>query len=215
VDEFRTGTETAFRQNAAGYFRQMAAAGPAEAPVSPAAVWRDLDGPDDGGDDAEIRGRRLSGRVSIFDEAARHDPRLGHDLLAWRAAAAPLDPAEGAACRLGRLAGTAAFVFEAGARAAREQGYYASSLMDFRQVQERLAGLVLGAELVRLGACRLCRLIERGETERAVFESKALQARAGSLEAEVRSVAGSVLGPSWVAARLPAVAGPIPDERIR
>lgn len=213
MNEFRTGTEADFRQNAAGYFRQMAAAGPAEAPPSPGAVWRDLDGPDDGGTDAETRGRRLSGRVSIFDEAARHDPRLGHDLLVWRAAAAPLDPAEETACRLGLLAGTASFVLEAGANTAREQGYYSSSLMDFRQVQERLAGLVSGAGLARLGACRLCRLIERGETERAVFESKALRARAASLEAEIRSVAGSVLGPSWVAALLPPGAGPTPDER--
>lgn len=214
MDEFRTGTEAAFRKTAADYFRRIPDVDPAGSLTPPDAIWRDLAGPPAGGGDTGCPGGRLSRRVSILEEASRHDPRLGHDLFVRRGES-PLDPAEETACRLGRLAGTAAFVLEAGANTAREQGYYSSSLMDFRQVQERLAGLVSGAELARLGACRLCRLIERGETERAFFESKALQARAASLEAAIRSVAGSVLGPSWVAALLPSGAGPTPDERTR
>jgi hypothetical protein len=85
--------------------------------------------------------------------------------------------------------------------------------MDFREVQERLAGLVSGAELARLGACRLCRLLERGKTERASLESGAFSARAAALEAEVRSVAGSLLGSSWAADRLPADEAPTANER--
>jgi hypothetical protein len=212
VDEFRTGIETAFRKNAADYFQRLADPGPTGAHGPPDAIWRDLDGPDEGENEKDIPGRRLSGRISIFEEAAHHDPRLGQDLLAWRAAAS-LDPVEQIACRLGRLAGTAAHVLEAGARAAREQGYYSSSLMDFRQVQERLAGLVSGAELARLGACRLCRLVEKGETERAALESGALEARAAALEADVRAVARSLLGLSWVDARLPAADCPTAHER--
>ena len=175
-------------------------------------IWRDLDGSPAGGGEAAGPGDRLSRRVSILEEAARHDPRLGRDLLVWRAAA-PLDPVEEIACRLGRAAGAAAHVLEAGAMAARERGYYSSSLMDFREVQESLAGLVSGAELARLGACRLCRLLERGETDQAALESAALDARAAALAADLRSVAGSLLGPSWVDARLPADEGPSAIER--
>ncbi|HMA53766.1 MAG TPA: hypothetical protein VKT17_04865, partial [Acidobacteriota bacterium] len=139
--------------------------------------------------------------------------RLGRDLLAGPAAVAAPDPVAKTACRLGRAAGAAAHVLEAGALAARERGYYSSSLMDFREVQERLAGLIAGAGLARLGACRLCRLLERGEADRAALESGALGARAAALEAEVRSVAGTLLGQSWVDARLPADEDPTTSER--
>ncbi|MGZ5468583.1 MAG: hypothetical protein ACXW2H_05520 [Candidatus Aminicenantales bacterium] len=215
MHEFWTGAEAAFRKDAVEYFRRSADAGPAGAPAAPEAIWRDLCGSDGGGVGAASPGDCLSRRVSIFEAAARHDPRLGHDLLAWRSAAAPPAPAEETACRLGRAAGTAAHVLEAGASAAREKGYYSSSLMDFREVQERLAGLVAGAGLAHLGACRLCRLLEKGETDRAALEAGALDSRVAALEADVRSVAGSLLGPSWVKDRLPAAIGPTASERTR
>ena len=213
MDEFKTGTETAFRKNAADFFARLPGPGPAGAVTEIEAIWHDLDGSQTGANEAASPGSRLSRHVSILEEAARHDPRLGRDLLAWRAAAAPSDPVKAIACRLGRAAGAAAHVLEAGAGAAREKGYYSSSLMDFRGVQERLAGLVSGAELARLGACRLCRLLEKGQTERAALESGALDARAAALEAEVRSVAGSLLGQSWVEARLDADEIPYSGER--
>ena len=212
MDEFRTGTEAAFRKNAAEYFRRIPDPGPAGAITPLDVIWRDLDGSPAGGDEAGGPGSSLSRRVSILEEAARHDPRLGHDLHARRDAA-PLDPVGEIACRLGRAAGAAAHILEAGAMAARERGYYSSSLMDFREVQERLAGLVSGAGLARLGVCRLCRLLERGETDKAALESRALDARAAALEADLRSVARALLGPSWVAARLPADEGPTANER--
>jgi hypothetical protein len=212
VDEFRTGAEAAFRKNAADYFRRIPDPGPAGSLTSPDAIWRDLDGSPAGGDEAGGPGSRLSRHASILEEAAHHDPRLGHDLQVRRAGVPP-DPVEEIACRLGRAAGAAAHVLEAGAEAARERGYYSSSLMDFRKVQERLAGLVSGAGLARLGVCRLCRLLERGETDKATLESRALDARAAALEADLRSVAGSVLGQSWVDTRLPADKGPTAGER--
>ncbi len=212
MDEFRTGTEAAFRKNAADYFRRIPDPGPAASPASLDAIWRDLDVSSAGGGEGDGPGGRLSRRVSILEEAARHDPRLGHDLL-FRRAAAPLDPVAAIACRLGRAAGAAAHVLEAGALAARERGYYSSSLMDFREVQERLAGLISGAGLARLGACRLCRLLERGETERAALESGAFDALAAALEADIRAVAGSLLGPSWVDISLPADEAPTAKER--
>ena len=215
MEEFWTGTETAFRKTAADYFRRLPAPGSTGVPLPSDEIWRGFDGPSASGDGSSISGHPLSGLVSFFEEAARHDPRLAHGLLAWRAAASPLGPAEEIACRLGLLAGAADYVVGAGVRAARERGHYSSSLLDFRRVQESLAGLISGAELARLGACRLCRLLERGEEDRAVRETAGLDARAIALAAEVRSVALSVLGSSWVDARLPADGGPSNDERTR
>ena len=161
-------------------------------------------------------GLGLSGRVSIFEEAARHDPRLGHDLLAWRpASSAPPDPLESRACRLARLAGTAAHVVEAGARAARERGSFSSSLMGCREVQESLAGLVSGAGLVHFATCRLCRLLEKGERDRAGRESAQLESTARRLAADVRTVALSLLGEAWVESNLPADDPPLDEERTR
>jgi hypothetical protein len=212
VDEFRTGTEAAFRRNAADYFLRIPLNGPAGSVTRPDAIWGDLDDSPAGGEDVGSAGSRLSRRVTILEEAARHDPSLARELFV-RTASASLNPVEEIACRLGRAAGAAAHVLAAGSLAARERGYYSSSLMDFREVQERLAGLVSGAELARFGACRLCRLLDKGETARASLESGALSARAAALEAEVRSVAGSLLGPSWVDARLPADEAPTANER--
>jgi hypothetical protein len=123
------------------------------------------------------------------------------------------DPLEEMAGRLGRLAGIAAGVVEAGARAARAQGVYSSSLMGCREVQERLAGLVCGAELVRLGSCRLYRLLERGDRDRAGRESIGLAARARAFRADLVAVAGILLGEPWVEANIPADDLPSRDER--
>jgi hypothetical protein len=84
--------------------------------------------------------------------------------------------------------------------------------MGCREVQESLAGLLTGADLVRLGACRLCRLLEKGERERASRESAGLDGPAAELEAGIRSVARALLGGAWVEAKL-AFDGPPVDER--
>jgi len=200
VDEFWTEAEIAFRAKAAG-------------------VVRGLDDDDAGGLETALRdleisdGAALSRRVSFLDEAARRDPRLGGRALAAIASSIAVDPAERAACLLGRLAGTAAYVFEAGTRAAKERGFFSSILMDFREAQERLASLISGADLARFGACRLCRLIERGERDRAGREAAGLLTRAAAFDAEVRSVAAFLLGPEWAGAPAPLDNAPAADER--
>ena len=90
---------------------------------------------------------------------------------------------------------------------------WAASLLDFRVAQESLAGLVAGAELARLGACRLCRLLDRGETMTAGRETAGLEARARILAADIQAAAGSLMGPSWARAQLAAGDPPSPDER--
>jgi hypothetical protein len=87
--------------------------------------------------------------------------------------------------------------------------------MGCREVQESLASLVAGADLVRLGACRLCCLLERGERDRACLESERFDVRAGELAEEVRAVASALLGEPWGHAALDADGGPSADERTR
>lgn len=195
MDAFRTGAETTFQRQAAEYFGRLPGPDPQGGGVTPERIWAQLDGPDVPG--------RLDRRVSILEEAARHDPRLGRELLTWCSAAGRLEPPEETACRLGRLAGTAAHALRAGTAAARERGAFASSLMGCRAAQESLAVLVSGADLARLGACRLCRLLERGEGERAGRESALLEARGAALAGEVRTAALALLGEAWVEKYIP------------
>ena len=211
MDAFWTEDEAASREKAARYFRDLTALTQAEA-AAPGAIWTDLEGALENEGAVWSRPGRLAGRMALLEAAARHSPGLGRDLLAWRTAAAPLDPLEGSVLRLGCLAGTAAHVLEAGVRAAREQGAFTSSLMGCREVQESLAGLLTGAGLVRLGACRLCRLLEKGERDRASRESSGLDGPAAELEAGIRSVARALLGGAWVAANLAFDGTPV-DER--
>jgi hypothetical protein len=215
VDEFWTAEEKAFRDRAARFFQDLPDRPMNDALKSPGEVWRGLEAAADGeARAAAVPASRLGRRVAVLDEAARRDPRLGAELLAWLERSVLLDPPGRAACELGRLAGTAAHVFAAGTVAARERGFFSSILMDFRAVQERLAGLVAGAELARLWACRLCRLLERGDVTAAGRETACLQARAPALAADIRSVARALLGPDWSGDRL-AAAGPSEDERTR
>jgi len=205
MDEFWTAEETAFRSRAAAFFGGLPAPGAAR-PLEE--IWAEVARQAPGDDtDGFPAGSKLSGRVSVLDEAARRDPELARGLLTWLESAAPLDPSQRAACELGRLAGTASHVFAAATAAARERGYFSSILMDFRAVQEKLARLMAESELARFGACRLCRLLERGDTISAGRETAGLEARAAALAGEIRSVAAELLGPSWAAARLPEATG--------
>jgi hypothetical protein len=215
VDAFWTPEETAFRRTAADYFRRLPGPGPSAAASPPDKIWRDLAGASGDGGALSFRDGLLGGRVSICDEAACRDPRLGRDLLAWRAGAVPLDPLEETACELGRLAGTAAHVLGAGARAARDRGAFASSLMGCREIQESLAGLASGAEWLRFGACRLCRLIERDDRVMAQAEAARLRAKAREIAGDVRAVALSLLGAPWVAENLAAADALSANERTR
>ncbi len=93
--------------------------------------------------------------------------------------------------------------------------FFASSLMGCREVQEGLAGLASHAELLRLGTCRVLRLLERGDRDRAASASILLADRASALDGATRTVALSLLGRAWVESRL-AGPGPSPiEERKR
>lgn len=152
-------------------------------------------------------------RVAVVEEAARHEPLFGLGLA--REARARTDPDAIAAAILDRawLAGAAAHVLEAGVSAARERGDFASSLMGCREVQDRLGGLASAVDLLRLGTCRLCRLVERGERDRAGSESARLLEAARALGGDARAVALSLLGPAWLQANWPEDGPTSNDER--
>lgn len=189
MDAFWTGDETMFRRTVRGRLAANAA------PVSPA-------GP-----------LTLAERVAVVEEAACRDPRLGRELAGSGGGSGPADRAVEEVLGYARLAGVATYVLKAGARAARERGSFASSLMGCREVQERLAGLASAAALMGLRTCRLCRLLERGDRDRAGAESEKLLPAARALGDDVRAVALSLLGAPWVAGNLPREDIPEGNER--
>jgi len=183
VNAFWTAEEAAFRRTLREHF---GAAGGRETPGA-----------------LEIPGSLgLAGRAAVAEEAARRGPGPGR--AATRQADGPGSdgPAAAAVLACSRLAGTAAHVLAAGLGPARERGAFASSLMGCRDIQESLAGLVTGAELMRLHACRLCRLLDRGDEARADAESVRVLAGLRAFAGEVRAVAVSLLGAGWAAANL-------------
>jgi hypothetical protein len=165
------------------------------------------------GAEASPAGVILSERVLIIEEAALYSPRLGRALLRWRASKVPGGPVEDRLYRLASIAGTAAHVFEAGTRTARDKGLFASSLMGFREIQESLAGLASGVELLRLGACRICRLLDQGRRDRGETESALLHAMALTLLRDARSVAAGLLGAAWLKDNIPLDESSSPNER--
>lgn len=184
MDAFWTAGEAAFRRAAREHFGREDGRGLPPAPEVPPELG-------------------LGGWAAVAEEASFRDPKRGRAMAPPPGGTAPLGPAAAAVLDCSRLAGTADHVLAAGIRAARVQGAFSSSLMGCREIQESLAGLVSGAELMRLGACRLCRLLERSEGERAEAEAFRLLAGAQALAGEVRAVALSLLGAAWVAENLP------------
>lgn len=213
MDAFRTEAEIVFRRKARDYFVTECGEAPSGGLPPAERVWRDLVDVPGGGafDGPGCPG--LNARVLAVDEAARRAPRLGRELIRGRRARGGRERLEEKLLKLSGLAGTAVHVLEEGTRAARAQGVFASSLMGFRSAQERLAGLAAGAEFLRLGALRICRLVGRGEAERGEAELEPLLVKGRELYDQARSVALELLGEDWTRDRLPDEGRPHSDER--
>jgi hypothetical protein len=199
VDAFWTEEQTTLRKKARDYFRREGAALPS------LSILRDL-GISPGGDGFPVfsGSAGVSEGVLIIEEASLYRPRLGLDLMKrWLSGEAGSSP-EKRLFRLAWIVGTAAHVFDAGAREARDRGFFESSLMGCRELQEDLAGLASGVEILRLGACRLCHLLARGEErDRGEAELALLYEKALALGREARSVALDLLGEAWTRDNLP------------
>jgi hypothetical protein len=216
VDAFRTHAEIAFRQKAREYFVRECESTPSGIPPAPARVWRDLlTAPDQDGAPGKAGCSGVSEEVLVVDEASCRNPRLGLELIRRRTAADARGPQDEKLLRLAGMAGAAFHVFDAGTRAARARGFFSSSLMGFRDVQERLAGLYTGAELLRLGTIRACRLAGRGDPERAGPELASLLEKGRSLVHEARSFALDLLGEDWTRDHLPEDEPPPANERTQ
>lgn len=211
MDAFLTAAENDLRRRAREYFRSRTDLSELEERQPWDRIRRDLAGGEPR-DEAAIRPAELLGEaVAIIEGAASCDPGLAYGLLSRRTGPRTADPVGDRLCAFARLAGAADHVLEAGARSARERGAFASSLMGCREAQESLAGIAWGAELLRLGTCRVLRLLHKGEPARAEAESVRLLDRAAALARDTRSVALALLGEAWVGSRLTG-AEPLPTE---
>ena len=204
MDAFWTEEQTTLRRKARDYFRREGEALCRGAPLPSMSIRRDLGISQDGDGFPVFSGSAgVSEGVLIIEEASFYRPRLGLDLMKrWTSGEAESSP-EGRLFRLARIVGTAAHVFEAGAREARDRGFFESSLMGCRELQEGLAGLASGVEILRLGVCRLCHLLVRGERDRGEAESVPLYGKALALGRETRSMALGLLGEAWTRDNLP------------
>jgi len=200
VDAFRMDAEIAFRRKARDYFARECGS----TPPAVALIWRDLlTGPGKEGTPDSGGCSRLSKEILAVDEASCHAPRLGLELRRRRISSLKSDPQEKTLLRLAGMAGAASHAFAAGSSAARARGLFSSSLMGFRDVQERLAGLFTGAEVLRLGTLRACRLIGRSGAERAAAELEPLLERGLALTRQARALALDLLGEDWTREHLP------------
>jgi Acyl-CoA dehydrogenase, C-terminal domain len=214
MDAFRTEAEIVFRRKARDYFVTECGQAPSGGLPPAERIWRDLvDVPAGGGAFGGPGCPGLNARVLAVDEAARRAPRLGRELIRGRRACGGRARLEERLLKLSGLAGTAVHVLEEGTGAARAQGVFASSLMGFRSAQERLASLAVGAEFLRLGALRVCRLVGRGEEERGEAELEPLLVKGRELYDQARSLALELLGEDWMRDRLPDEGRPHWDER--
>ena len=197
MDAFWTEEQTTLRRKARDYFRRHVS-------TPPMSNRRDLEISRDGDGFPVFSGSAgVSEGVLIIEEASCYRPRLGLDLMKRRLSGEAGSSPEERLFRLARIVGTAAYVFEAGAREARDRGFFESSLMGCRELQEGLAGLACRVEILRLGACRICHLLERGERDRGEAESVPLYKKALALVCEARSVALGLLGEVWTRDNLP------------
>ncbi|MCX6569634.1 MAG: hypothetical protein NT147_11395 [Candidatus Aminicenantes bacterium] len=216
MDAFWTKAEMAFRSRVRDHFNREGkalcrSASKPSMPIRPdLGISQDADG-----SPAFAGSGGVSEGVLIIEEASFYRPRLGLDLMERRISTEAGSSPEGKLFRLARIVGTAAHVFEAGARAARDGGYFESSLMGCRKLQEGLAGLASGIEILRLGACRVCHLLARGERDPGEEEMALLYEKALALDREVRSVALGLLGEVWTKDNLPGDESSSEYERSR
>ena len=204
MDAFWTEAQTTFRRKARDYFRLEGEALCRGVRMPLMSIRRDLGiSQDADGFPAFSGSAGVSEGVLIIEEASFCRPRLGLDLITrWMPGEAGHSPEE-RLFQLARIVGTAAHVFEAGAREARARGFFESSLMGCREHQEDLAGLASRIEILRLGACRICHLLARGERGRGEAELASLYEKALDLGREAGSVALGLLGEAWTRDNLP------------
>ncbi|MGZ7046371.1 MAG: acyl-CoA dehydrogenase family protein, partial [Candidatus Aminicenantales bacterium] len=191
MDAFLTPDEMALRQRIREYFRDGKASG-GGAPPGPAgsheagALLKELGFPGPPGAGHEGKEAGLLDKALFVEEVSSASPRLGRELvpvLGGRARGEPGTDSE--AAEIAWTIGAAAAVLEACLKAAREQGFFASTLMNHRKVQMALGDLLSGLESARLQSYRALRLIDGGDGARGREELR----RAAGLARRARDIA--------------------------
>lgn len=209
MDAFLTPSEMAVRQRIRDYFRDREAAGRGASP-GPAglalseALLKELGFPGPHATGDEWKDGSLLAKALVIEEISSASPRLGRELLPVLGGDARDAPGtEGEAAEIAWTIGAATAVLEACLKAAREQGFFASTLMDHQKVQMALGDLLSGLESARLQSYRALRLIDGGDAARGGEELR----RAASLARTARDIAtgaaSALLDRRWLSELFP------------
>jgi hypothetical protein len=204
MDALFTLEELAARERVRAYFRRGRSSGPAgEKEVYDARrVLNDLGlGEPSGGGFSGIPG--LVGTALIVDELSSASPQLGQAFLAGWTPSRPASGPELSAAATAWDLGTASAAYGACLKAARERGYFGSTLMDHQRVQMDLAGLLAGLETARLQAYRALRLIDRGRGDRGEGELERARQLAARTREAAEALARTLIGEDWVKVTFP------------
>jgi len=202
MDAFLTPDERALRQEVRNIFRERALAGPQNASFDSASLaaisrrLKELGHPDllDSGPGAGPTG--LLERALIIEEVSAASPETARALFGAPEGQAGGPGGADPAAEVARAIGTAAAILETCLRAAREKGFFDSTLMDYQKAQADLANALSGLEAERLQAYRALRLLERGDKDRGDKELGHASARVQEILDEARSLLSGLLGGS-------------------
>jgi len=136
----------------------------------------------------------LLDRALVIEEISAASPELGQTLLpaAGGRDARPGTEAGAAAGEAAWTIGAAAAVLVSCLRAAREKGFFESTLMDYQKIQSDLAGALSSLEAARLQAYRALRLLDRGDLDRGREELGRASACARTILGEALTLAAAL-----------------------
>jgi len=202
IDVFLTSADVAVRERVRDRLRMNAGLsqpGASSEKHSPdlRGLWDDLVSRDLSGSGA-LGPEGLVGAALAVEECSRASPRLGRALMAaWKRPRRRSGPEQRSALDAAWSLGTAASVYESCLKAAREGGYFESTLMGHLKVQLDLAELLSELESARVQAYRAFHLIDRGRAERGRNELARAAKLAGTARQTAEALAVGLLGQDW------------------
>ena len=200
MDAFLTPDEMAVRQSVRDYFRE---GGPAGLPA-PGTFLKELGFPGPTAAGGKGKEASLLVKALVIEESSSASPRLGRELVpSLGGAIQSVSHAEEKAAEIAWRIGAAAAVLRACLKAAGEQGFFASTLMDHQKVQMTLGDILSGLEAARLQSYRAFRLIDGGNTARGAEELRRAAGLAARAHGEVMGMASALLGPRWLSENMP------------
>jgi len=209
MDAFLTPDEVAARQKVRDYFREGKAlaegapSGPRGSnPLGSFLKELGFPGPSAAGDKG--RAASLLVKALVIEESSSASPRLGRELVPSPGGAIrSVSHAEEEAAEIAWKMGAAAAVLRACLKAAGEQGFFASTLMDHQKVQMTLGDILSGLEAARLQSYRAFRLIDGGDESRGAEELRRAAGLAARAHGEAMGMASALLGTRWLSENMP------------